>query len=43
MNNTRVFKMAFASVYPHYIATAEKEGRSKEEVNAIIPLAHGLR
>jgi hypothetical protein len=36
MDNTRVFKMAFASVYPHYIAKAEKKGRTKAEVHAII-------
>ena len=36
MENTRVFGMAFASVYPHYIAKAEKKGRTKEEVHAII-------
>ena len=36
MNNTRVFKMSFASVYPHYINKAEKKGRTKEEVDAII-------
>ena len=36
MDNTRVFKMAFASVYPHYITKAEKKGRTKEEVDAII-------
>ena len=36
MNNTKVYKMAFASVYPHYIAKAEKKGRSKEEVDEII-------
>lgn len=35
-NNTRVFKMAFAGVYPHYIAKAEKKGRTKEEVDTII-------
>jgi hypothetical protein len=28
--------MAFASVYPHYIAKAEKKGRTQEEVHAII-------
>jgi hypothetical protein len=28
--------MAFASVYPHYIAKAEKKGRTREEVHAII-------
>jgi hypothetical protein len=36
MDNTRVFKMAFASVYPHYITKAEKKGRTKQEVNAVI-------
>lgn len=36
MDNTRVFKMSFASVYPHYIAKAEKKGRTKEEVDTII-------
>ena len=36
MNNTRVFRMPFASVYPHYIAKAEKKGRTKEEVHAVI-------
>lgn len=36
MNNTKVFKMAFASVYPHYIQKAEKKGRTKDEVDAII-------
>ena len=35
-NNTRVFKMSFASVYPHYIAKAEKKGRTKAEVDEII-------
>ncbi|MDN4165487.1 DUF2200 domain-containing protein [Cytophagales bacterium LB-30] len=35
-NNTRVFKMAFASVYPHYVQKAEKKGRSKEEVDSLI-------
>lgn len=36
MTNTKIFKMAFASVYPHYIAKAEKKGRTKEEVHAVI-------
>jgi len=36
MDNTRVFKMSFASVYPHYVQKAEKKGRTKEEVDAII-------
>lgn len=36
MENTKVFKMSFAGVYPHYIAKAEKKGRTKEEVHQII-------
>ena len=28
--------MAFAGVYPHYIKKAEKKGRTREEVDAII-------
>ena len=36
MDNTRVYRMSFASVYPHYIQKAEKKGHTKEEVDAII-------
>ncbi|MEJ2905792.1 DUF2200 domain-containing protein [Pedobacter panaciterrae] len=36
MDNTRVYKMSFASVYPHYIQKAEKKGRTKEELDEII-------
>ena len=36
MNNTRVYKMSFASVYPLYIQKAEKKGRTKEEVDTVI-------
>ncbi len=36
MNNTRIFKTAVASVYPHYIQKAEKKGRTKEEVDEIM-------
>ena len=36
MNNTRVYKMSFAGVYPHYITKAEKKGRTKDEVDQII-------
>ena len=35
-NNERVYQMSFASVYPHYIAKAEKKNRTKEEVHEII-------
>jgi hypothetical protein len=36
MDNHRVFKMAFASVYPHYVQKAEKKGRTKQEVDEVI-------
>jgi len=36
LDNTRVYRMSFAGVYPHYIKKAEKKGRTKEEVDAII-------
>lgn len=36
MDNSRVYKMTFASVYPHYITKAEKKGRTKEELDTII-------
>lgn len=36
MKNTRIYKMAFASVYPLYIQKVEKKGRTKAEVDAII-------
>jgi len=36
MDNTRIFRMSFASVYPLYIQKATKKGRTKAEVDAII-------
>ena len=35
-DKNRVYKMSFAGVYPHYVAKAEKKGRTKAEVDAII-------
>ena len=32
----RIYKTSFASVYPYYVAKAEKKGRQKKEVDAII-------
>lgn len=32
----RIFTTAVASVYPHYVAKAEKKGRKKSEVDAIL-------
>lgn len=36
MDNQRLFKMAFASVYPAYVNKAERKNRTKEEVDQII-------
>jgi hypothetical protein len=36
MDKHRVFKMSFAGVYPHYVQKAEKKGRTKKEVDAVI-------
>jgi hypothetical protein len=36
MTIDRVRKMSFASVYPHYVAKAEKKGRTKAEVDEVI-------
>lgn len=36
MAKHRIYAMSVASVYPHYVAKAEKKGRTKAEVDAII-------
>ena len=36
MAGHRIFKMSFGSVYPHYVAKAEKKGRTRAEVDEII-------
>ena len=35
-NLARVYKMSFASVYPHYINKVERKGKTKEELDEII-------
>lgn len=35
-NQTRIFRMPFATVYPLYLAKVEKKGRTKAEVDEII-------
>ncbi|MDV3307749.1 MAG: DUF2200 domain-containing protein [Cyclobacteriaceae bacterium] len=35
-NNTRVYKMSFAGVYPLYVEKVEKKGRTKEELDTVI-------
>ena len=36
MTKHRIYSMSFASVYPHYVAKAEKKDRTKAEVDEII-------
>ncbi len=36
METHRIFKTAFASVYPHYVQKAEKKGRTKQELDEIL-------
>jgi len=36
MTKHRICSVSVASVYPHYIAKAERKGRTKDEVDAII-------
>lgn len=36
MTKPRIYTTSFASVYPHYVAKAEKKGRTKAEVDEII-------
>jgi hypothetical protein len=36
MDNARAFRMAFAGVYPLYIKKAERKGRTRDEVHAVI-------
>lgn len=35
-NYARVYRMSFASVYPHYLTKTEKKGRTKAEVDEVI-------
>lgn len=36
MDNTRVYRMLFSSVYPLYIQKVEKKGRTQEELDMVI-------
>lgn len=36
MDNTRVFRMSFASVYHHYVNKVERKGRTVEELHTVI-------
>jgi hypothetical protein len=43
MTRHRIFTTSVASVYPHYVAKAEKKGRTKSEVDQIIRWLTGYR
>jgi hypothetical protein len=36
MTKHRIYTTSVASVYPHYVAKAEKKGRTRSEVDEII-------
>jgi hypothetical protein len=36
MKKHRIYTVSFASVYPHYVAKAEKKGRTRAEVDEIV-------
>jgi len=36
MDNTRIFRTTFASVYPLYVQKVERKGRTKAEIDEII-------
>jgi hypothetical protein len=36
MTKHRIYSVSVASVYPHYVAKAEKKGRTKAEVDQVI-------
>ena len=35
-HDERIAKMAFSSVYPHYVTKVEKKGRTREELHQVI-------
>lgn len=41
-NDDRIAKIAFASVYPHYITKVESKGRTKEELHEVIAWLTGF-
>ena len=40
--NTRIAKMSFASVYPHYVTKVEKKGRTETELLQVIEWLTGF-
>ena len=43
MTSHRIYTTSFASVYPHYVAKAQKKGRTQAEVDEIIRWLTGYR
>lgn len=43
MTKHRIYTTSVASVYPHYVAKAEKKGRTRSEVDEIIRWLTGYR
>jgi hypothetical protein len=43
MTKHRIYTTSFASVYPHYVAKAEKKGRTRSEVDEILRWLTGYR
>ena len=43
MSKHRIYTTSVASVYPHYVAKAEKKGRTKAEVDEVIGWLTGYR
>jgi hypothetical protein len=41
-HDERIAKMAFAAVYPHYVAKVEKKGRTQEELHRVIAWLTGF-
>lgn len=40
--NERIARMAFSSVYPHYVTKVEKKGRTKAELHQVISWLTGF-
>lgn len=41
-HDERIAQMTFAAVYPHYLAKAEKKGRTREELHQVIKWLTGF-
>jgi hypothetical protein len=41
-HDARITKLTFASVYPHYLAKAERKGRTKKELHQVIEWLTGF-